>query len=60
MTNGNLVLGDCRFVEPGKGLVSGINVEDMLQVGKHPGKINLTDMRQEIEKINKVDPDSHS
>lgn len=23
-------------------------------------KINLTDMRQEIEKINKVDPDSHS
>jgi len=44
LTNGNLVLGDCRFIEPGKGLVSGINVEDMLQVGKHPGKINLTDI----------------
>lgn len=44
LINGNLVLGDCRFIEPGKGLVSGINVEDMLQVGKHPGKINLTDI----------------
>jgi phosphoribosylaminoimidazolecarboxamide formyltransferase/IMP cyclohydrolase len=44
LTNGNLVLGDCRFIEPGKGLVSGIKVEDMLQVGKHPGKINLTDI----------------
>jgi len=44
LTNGNLVLGDCRFIAPGKGLVSGIKVEDMLQVGKHPGKINLTDI----------------
>ncbi|MBU0675676.1 MAG: IMP cyclohydrolase [Proteobacteria bacterium] len=44
LVNGNLVLGDCRFIEPGHGLVSGINVEDMLQVGKHPGKINLTDL----------------
>jgi len=44
LVNGNLVLGDCRFIEPGLGLVSSINVEDMLQVGKHPGKINLTDV----------------
>ncbi len=44
LVNGNLVLGDCKFIEPGKGLVSGIDVEDMLQVGKHPGKINLTDV----------------
>ncbi len=44
LVNGNLVLGDCRFIEPGNGLVSAINVEDMLQVGKHPGKINLTDI----------------
>lgn len=44
LVNGNLMLGDCKFVEPGNGLVSGINVEDMLQVGKHPGKINLTDI----------------
>lgn len=44
LTNGNLTLGQCTFIEPGNGLVSGINVEDMLQVGKHPGKINLTDV----------------
>ncbi len=44
LVNGNLVLGDCRFIEPGNGLVSAISVEDMLQVGKHPGKINLTDI----------------
>lgn len=44
LVNGNLSLGDCQFIEPGNGLVSGIPVEDMLQVGKHPGKINLTDV----------------
>lgn len=44
LINGNLTLGDCTFIEPGNGLVSGITVEDMLQVGKHPGKINLTDI----------------
>ncbi len=44
LVNGNLTLGDCKFIEPGHGLVSNIAVEDMLQVGKHPGKINLTDV----------------
>lgn len=44
LINGNLVLGECNFIEPGNALVSGISVEDMLQVGKHPGKINLTDI----------------
>ncbi len=44
LVNGNLVLGDCTFIQPGNGLVSSILVEDMLQVGKHPGKINLTDI----------------
>ena len=44
LVNGNLLLGDCTFIEPGNGLVSAITVEDMLQVGKHPGKINLTDV----------------
>jgi phosphoribosylaminoimidazolecarboxamide formyltransferase/IMP cyclohydrolase len=44
LVNGNLMLGDCKFIEPGNALVSGITVEDMLQVGKHPGKINLTDV----------------
>jgi len=44
LVNGNLVLGDCSFIDPGNGLVSAITAEDMLQVGKHPGKINLTDI----------------
>ena len=44
LVNGNLTLGECSFITPGNGLVSAIGVEDMLQVGKHPGKINLTDI----------------
>jgi len=44
LVNGNLTLGECEFIAPGNGLVSSISVEDMLQVGKHPGKINLTDI----------------
>jgi phosphoribosylaminoimidazolecarboxamide formyltransferase/IMP cyclohydrolase len=44
LVSGNLTLGDCRFIEPNKGLVSAIREEDMLQEGKHPGKINLTDL----------------
>ncbi|WP_136795552.1 IMP cyclohydrolase [Desulfosediminicola ganghwensis] len=44
LVNGNLALGDCKYIEAGNGLVSSIAVEDMLQVGKHPGKINLTDI----------------
>jgi phosphoribosylaminoimidazolecarboxamide formyltransferase/IMP cyclohydrolase len=43
LVNGNLVLGDCRFIKPGNGLVSAITEDDMLQSGKHPGKTNLTD-----------------
>ena len=44
LVNGNLVLGDCHFIEPGKGLVSAIAEDDMIRSGKHPGKINLTDI----------------
>ncbi len=44
LVNGNLTLGGVEFIAPGNGLVSGIKVGDMLQVGKHPGKINLTDV----------------
>ncbi len=44
LVNGNLVLGDCKFIEPGNGLVSSITEADMIQAGKHPGKTNLTDM----------------
>jgi len=44
LVNGNLVLGGCKYVEPGNGLVSSITEADMLQAGKHPGKTNLTDL----------------
>ncbi|MDR3568248.1 MAG: IMP cyclohydrolase [Syntrophobacteraceae bacterium] len=44
LIGGNLTLGGCRFIDPGNGLVSAISEEDMLQEGKHPGKINLTDL----------------
>ncbi|MHB8790944.1 MAG: IMP cyclohydrolase [Desulfobulbaceae bacterium] len=44
LISGNLTLGECKYIDPKKGLVSAITVEDMLQVGKHPGKINLTDV----------------
>ncbi len=44
LVSGSLCLADCRFVDPGNGLVSSITDEDMLQSGKHPGKINLTDI----------------
>lgn len=44
LVNGNLVLGDCRFIEPGNGLTSSISEEAMIQAGKHPGKTNLTDL----------------
>ncbi len=44
LINGNLTLGGCQFIQPGNGLVSSINEEDMIQAGKHPGKINLTDL----------------
>ena len=44
LVNGNLVLGDCAFISPGHSLVSGVDESMMLQFGKHPGKINLTDI----------------
>jgi phosphoribosylaminoimidazolecarboxamide formyltransferase / IMP cyclohydrolase len=44
LVNGNLILGECRFIEPGRGLVSAVGEQDMIQEGKHPGKINLTDV----------------
>ena len=44
LINGNLILGGCAFINPGNGLVSALSENDMLQAGKHPGKINLTDV----------------
>ncbi|MBI5551556.1 MAG: IMP cyclohydrolase [Desulfobacterales bacterium] len=40
LVNGNLVLGQTQTVQPGRYLVSDI---ELLQSGKHPGKTNLTD-----------------
>ena len=41
LINGNLALGDVKMIKPGKYLASDIK---LLQSGKHPGKINLTDV----------------
>jgi phosphoribosylaminoimidazolecarboxamide formyltransferase/IMP cyclohydrolase len=40
LINGNLVLGEVTTITPGRYLVSDA---ELLQSGKHPGKINLTD-----------------
>ncbi len=40
MVNGNLALGETQTIQPGRYLVSDI---ELLQSGKHPGKTNLTD-----------------
>ncbi|MDR2018472.1 MAG: IMP cyclohydrolase [Syntrophobacterales bacterium] len=44
LINGNIILGDVKFFDFDGGLTSKITEKDMLQVGKHPGKINLTDV----------------
>jgi phosphoribosylaminoimidazolecarboxamide formyltransferase/IMP cyclohydrolase len=44
LVGGNLTLGECRYIEPGNGLVSSIDEAGLKQFGKHPGKINLTDI----------------
>ena len=44
LVNGNLTLGGCAFITPGNALASGIDEAMMIQPGKHPGKINLTDI----------------
>lgn len=40
LVNGNLRLGDVSSIQPGQYLASDV---ELLQSGKHPGKINLTD-----------------
>ncbi|MDC7124384.1 MAG: IMP cyclohydrolase [Spirochaetales bacterium] len=41
LTNGNLTLGEVSTIQPGKYLASDI---ELIQSGKHPGKINITDV----------------
>ncbi|MGM0645199.1 MAG: IMP cyclohydrolase [Thermodesulfobacteriota bacterium] len=44
LSEGSLELGGVMFRDSGQGLVSALSEEHMLQAGKHPGKINLTDV----------------
>ena len=44
LVNGNLILGECKFITPNNGLVSSLTEENFIQFGKHPSKINLTDI----------------
>jgi len=44
LVGGGLELGGVGFRGPGKGLVSSLGEKNILQSGKHPGKINLTDV----------------
>jgi phosphoribosylaminoimidazolecarboxamide formyltransferase/IMP cyclohydrolase len=41
LVNGNLLLGDVASIQPGRYLASDA---ELLQFGKHPGKINITDL----------------
>src|SRR5512135_2067790 len=55
LINGNIVLGDVRFFNFDSGLVSKLTEKDQLQVGKHPGKINLTDVDNALNIIRFLD-----
>ncbi len=44
LSGGNLLLGGCKFITPGRGMVSSLTESQMVQAGKHPGKTNLTDV----------------
>jgi len=44
LVRGNLILAGVSYIEPKMGLVSALSEENFLQFGKHPGKINLTDV----------------
>ena len=48
LAEGSLTLGGVEFRGPGKGLVSALTEENMIQAGKHPGKTNLTDVDNAI------------
>ena len=44
LDQGTLELGGVSFRSPRQGLVSSLLSEQMIQAGKHPGKINVTDV----------------
>ncbi len=55
LVSGNLSLGECQFIEPGKGLVSCLSEEGLIQFGKHPGKTNLTDVDSALNVLRYLD-----
>ena len=55
LVRGNIALGDVRFFDFDNGLVSKLTEKDQLQVGKHPGKINLTDVDNALNIIRFLD-----
>jgi phosphoribosylaminoimidazolecarboxamide formyltransferase/IMP cyclohydrolase len=44
LVEGNLEIAGAELLGPGRGLVSAMTSEDLIQSGKHPSKINLTDL----------------
>lgn len=46
LVNGNLAFGDVECLQPGRYLSSAV---ELLQAGKHPGKINITDTDAALE-----------
>lgn len=48
LTDGDPAVGGVAYRGPGKGLVSALTEEHMIQAGKHPGKTNLTDVDNAI------------
>ena len=59
LVGGNLILGECAFITPDNGLVSSLSEEGLIQFGKHPGKINLTDMDSALNILRYL-PDRHA
>jgi len=55
LINGNIVLGDVHFFDTDIKLTSAITEDDMIQVGKHPGKINLTDVDNALNILKYLD-----
>jgi len=44
LVSGNLTIAGCELLGEGRGLVSAIRDEDLIQSGKHPSMINMTDL----------------
>ncbi len=44
LVEGGLTVGEVELISAGRGLVSALDEDQMIQAGKHPGKTNLTDV----------------